>query len=242
MLLIGNNCVSLDEERTQMAIWSIVAAPLIMGNDPRNISAASKAILTNADAIAVNQDALGQQGLRLDNSSSAPAQRWYRVLANGDVAVALYNKLGSGGPAPPCPSWNTTANGYFDSSPPGSGGADCFSGLSLDAAKAQCCADTGCAGFSIDANGDGCNKPNAAGAWTPSSTYSGYDKPNFAPPTNPVDITIQFADINLKSPVQVYDIWAQAQIGAFTDSFTAKAVPFHGTGFFRMSGAAPPSS
>lgn len=40
------------------------------------------------------QDPLGQMGLRLDNSSDAPQQRWARVLANGDVAVALYNKAG----------------------------------------------------------------------------------------------------------------------------------------------------
>ena len=32
MLLIGNGCISAAEERTQMAIWSIVAAPLIMGS------------------------------------------------------------------------------------------------------------------------------------------------------------------------------------------------------------------
>ena len=33
VLLIGNGCITPDEERTQMAIWSIVAGPLIMGND-----------------------------------------------------------------------------------------------------------------------------------------------------------------------------------------------------------------
>ena len=42
-----------------MAIWCISASPLIMGNDLRNISEASKAILLNADAIAVSQDPLG---------------------------------------------------------------------------------------------------------------------------------------------------------------------------------------
>ena len=31
----GQRCISLDEERTQMAIWSISSAPLIMGNDMR---------------------------------------------------------------------------------------------------------------------------------------------------------------------------------------------------------------
>mmetsp|Transcript_22059 Transcript_22059/g.48745 ORF Transcript_22059/g.48745 Transcript_22059/m.48745 type:complete len:414 (-) Transcript_22059:93-1334(-) len=93
MLLIGNGCISHDEERTQMAIWSISASPLIMGNDLRKISAESKAILLNPDAIAVSQDSLGQMGIRLPSfNSSSPTQVWARHLANGDVAVALYNK------------------------------------------------------------------------------------------------------------------------------------------------------
>lgn len=70
MLLIGNGCVSHDEERTQMAIWSISASPLIMGNDMRNISDESLAILKNQDAIAVSQDPLGQMGIRLSNDTT----------------------------------------------------------------------------------------------------------------------------------------------------------------------------
>ena len=42
MLLIGANCITMEEERTQMAMWSISAAPLIMGNDLRNVSDVSK--------------------------------------------------------------------------------------------------------------------------------------------------------------------------------------------------------
>ena len=98
MLLIGNSCVSEEEERTQMAIWCISAAPLIMGNDPRSISDTSMAILTNQYAIAVNQDPLGQMGIRLD-ANSTPTQRWARTLLNGDVAVALYNRGDASGAA-----------------------------------------------------------------------------------------------------------------------------------------------
>lgn len=45
-----------------MAIWPIIASPLIMGNDPRNVSADSKALLTNPEAIAVSQDPAGMMG------------------------------------------------------------------------------------------------------------------------------------------------------------------------------------
>ena len=55
MLLIGNTCISDDEARTQMAIWSILAAPLIMGNDLRTVSDSARAILLNSEAIAVDQ-------------------------------------------------------------------------------------------------------------------------------------------------------------------------------------------
>jgi len=185
----------------------------------------------------VNQDPLGQQGLRLENASSAPTQRWVRTLANGDIAVGLLNRLGAAAPPGPCTAWNVTSTGYYDSLPAGSGGQDCFSGASLQAAKDACCADAMCAGFSIDANGDGCRKPNANGPFTPSSTYSGYDKPGFVPPSGAADITINFADINLVSPVTVYDIWAQKSLGQFTDSFTASQVAYHDTAFLRLTGS-----
>ena len=61
-----------------------------MGNDMRNVTEESKAILTNKDAIAVSQDPLGQMGIRL--TGNIPQQIWSRELANGDVAVGLYNK------------------------------------------------------------------------------------------------------------------------------------------------------
>merc|ERR1719159_1964118 len=86
----GQRCVSLDEERTQMAIWAISASPLIMGNDMRKVANESKDILFNEHAIAVSQDPLGQMGIRL--TPNAPTQIWARKLSNGDVAVALYNR------------------------------------------------------------------------------------------------------------------------------------------------------
>ena len=232
-----------------MAIWSIVAAPLIMGNDPRNISAASKAILTNADAIAVDQDALGQQGLRLENSSSAPAQRWVRVLANGDVAVGLLNRAAAA-PQPPipvgsCPAWNHTTGGYYEACGGAGGNVGTFSALTRAQAQAACCANAACAGFSFepDASGNtggGFYKGNAMCGFTRDDGAEGFDKAGQVPAPGGAaqDITINFSDINLKSPVTVYDIWTQASLGQFTGSFTAKAVPYHGTAFYRMTGAA----
>merc|ERR1712224_442154 len=93
MLLIGSRCLTVEEERTQMAIWAISASPLIMGNDLRKVSVESKAILLNKQAIAVSQDPLGKMGTRHPSfTSESPTQVWSRPLARGDVAVGLYNK------------------------------------------------------------------------------------------------------------------------------------------------------
>ena len=70
-----------------------------MGNDLRNVSAASRAILLNARAIAVSQDPLGQMGIRI--TGDTPQQVWAKNLtashgATFKAAVALYNKMGAG--------------------------------------------------------------------------------------------------------------------------------------------------
>jgi hypothetical protein len=57
-----------DQARLQMGAWASFAAPLIMGNDARNMTAAQRAILQNADVIAINQDPAGR--LRLLPGSS----------------------------------------------------------------------------------------------------------------------------------------------------------------------------
>jgi hypothetical protein len=69
--------------------------------------------------------------------------------------------------------------------------------------------------------------------------FDGYTKPNQVPSTNgtATDITISFADVNLVGNVSVYDIWAQQSLGVFSGSYTAKAVPFHGSAFLRLSAA-----
>merc|ERR1712217_936392 len=154
---LGERCVSLVEEQTQMAIWSISASPLIMGNDMRKVAPESKQILLNQHAIAVSQDPLGQMGIRL--TANTPTQIWARKMANGDVAIALYNR-------------------------------------------------------------------GESGLW-------------MGPEGAAADITVKFDmdGINLYGDVNVFDIWAKQAVGTFSSEYTAKAVPFHGTAFLRLSAA-----
>jgi len=55
MLIIGNYGLSFEQSKTQMALWSIMAAPLLMGNDLRNLAPEMKAVLLADEVIAVDQ-------------------------------------------------------------------------------------------------------------------------------------------------------------------------------------------
>ena len=92
MLLAGNDCVTDLEAQTQMAIWSMVAAPLIMGNDLRNVSEPMRALLLNDEIIAIDQDPLGKAGGRVETSGGVEV--WTRDLAGGSLAIAVYFETG----------------------------------------------------------------------------------------------------------------------------------------------------
>jgi alpha-galactosidase len=73
-------------------MWAIMAAPLIAGNDLRSMSSATRAILTNAEVIAVDQDALGIQG-RVVATPGTGLQVWSKPLTGTNArAVALFNR------------------------------------------------------------------------------------------------------------------------------------------------------
>merc|ERR1712232_182916 len=224
-----------------MALWSISASPLIMGNDLRSVPGASKAILQNADAIAVSQDSLGRMGGRI--SDNVGTQVWARELSEGKVAVALYNKAGAVPPLPPiptgsCDAWNKTENGYLEACGGGEGNVGSFKGLTLEEAQDACCNDPKCAGFDFKrADGSGYYKGNQNCGKTTNSAYDGYTKPSQIPlpVEDKADITVNFSDVGLSGDVAVYDIWAQKEVGIFQGSYTASSVPLHGSAFLRLS-------
>ncbi|HEY5959079.1 MAG TPA: glycoside hydrolase family 27 protein [Polyangiaceae bacterium] len=146
MLEIGNTGCTTEEYRTQMSMWSIMAAPLLAGNDIRSMSQTTKDILLNTEVIAVDQDAAGIQGTRIKATNGLEV--WCKPLgsANGTTkAVALLNR-------------NASAS----------------------------------------------------------------------------NITVNFTDIGLSGSASVRDLWAKADKGSFTDSFSM-SVPSHGTGMLRIT-------
>ncbi len=81
------------EYRSHFSMWSIMASPLLASNDVREMPEVIKDILTNAEVIAVNQDPLVVQGTRVRDD--AHKEVWAKRMADGSVAVALFNRIGA---------------------------------------------------------------------------------------------------------------------------------------------------
>jgi alpha-galactosidase len=93
MLEVGNGHMTDTEYRSHFSLWSMMAAPLIIGTDLRNASAATLAILGNRDVIAIDQDTQGAQAREVRSSGGLHVLS--RPLSNGDFAVALFNENAS---------------------------------------------------------------------------------------------------------------------------------------------------
>lgn len=90
MLEVGNGSLTLAENRAHFTLWCMMAAPLLMGNDLTTMPEEILQILCNKDVIAIDQDPLGVQGLRL--KSEGGIEYWFKPLDSGDWAVCFFNR------------------------------------------------------------------------------------------------------------------------------------------------------
>ncbi len=106
MMIVGNavargeGAIDLTEaeSRTHMALWVIAGSPLLLGSDLTAMNAATKAIVTNAEVLAINQDGRGLQGVKVAEDS-AGLQVYSKVLSgSGKRAVMLLNRTGQSAP------------------------------------------------------------------------------------------------------------------------------------------------
>lgn len=91
MLEVGNGKLTFEQNRSHFALWCMMCAPLILGNDLRNISDDVLKIVKNPDLIAINQDALGIPAKRVVKGT---VDVLVKPLADGSVAVCAFNKGG----------------------------------------------------------------------------------------------------------------------------------------------------
>ncbi|WP_433363128.1 glycoside hydrolase family 27 protein [Actinoplanes sp. CA-142083] len=143
----GGTELTFEESRTQLGMWAMMAAPLVLGSDPRTLAASMIAALRNPEIVAVDQDPLVRPGVKVADPS-ATTQVWSKTLDGyGRRAVALLNR------------------------------------------------------------GDTAQQ-----------------------------ITVAFDSVALGGPVRVRDLWARADAGAFTGSYTT-TVPAHGVAMLGLTGA-----
>lgn len=90
MLEVGNGGMSHDEYETHMALWALLAAPLLAGNDLRSMDAWTSRMLMNPEVIAVDQDPKGIQGHRI--WQEGPLEIWVKQLADQSQAVGFFNR------------------------------------------------------------------------------------------------------------------------------------------------------
>ena len=108
-----------NEQITHITLWSLQAAPLLVGADLSQIDDFTVNLLGNPEVIAVNQDPLGQAAGRLRGDGRIDV--WTRKLSDGTVAVGLFNRapiampisvtlseLGLSGPQPVRDLWQRT--------------------------------------------------------------------------------------------------------------------------------------
>jgi len=93
MLEVGNGGMTTTEYRSHFGLWAIMASPLLIGSDLRDVGPTDMNILLNRDIIAVNQDPLGKQATIVSNTGG----RWIltKQMSDGTRAVALFNENSS---------------------------------------------------------------------------------------------------------------------------------------------------
>ncbi len=87
---LGPTPLTRDEQRTYFSLWCMLSAPLVLGSDLTKLDPETLAVLTNDEAIDIDQDELGRQAAPI--SKDGPLEVWTKPLSDGATAVALFNR------------------------------------------------------------------------------------------------------------------------------------------------------
>jgi alpha-galactosidase len=101
LLQVGNRGMTEDEYRTQLNLWAVLAAPMMLGTDVRIMTRETLALFSNEEVIAIDQDASARQAKRV--AKDGDTEVWARTLADGSMAVGFFNRGSQG--APVAVSW-----------------------------------------------------------------------------------------------------------------------------------------
>jgi alpha-galactosidase len=90
MLEVGNGHMTTDEYKTHFSLWCLLRAPLLAGNDLRDMTDDTKSILMNTDVIAIDQDRAGLPLQRVSQEGNTVV--FMRPLKGGDIVVGMFNR------------------------------------------------------------------------------------------------------------------------------------------------------
>lgn len=88
MMVTGNRGLTKNEQASHVALWAIINAPFILGNDPRNMSTDEKDLVLNKEIIAINQDNSPQGRLV---KKTKDYQIWKKKMKDGSTTLLLLN-------------------------------------------------------------------------------------------------------------------------------------------------------
>eukprot|EP00656_Telonema_subtile_P054527 TRINITY_DN8180_c0_g1_i1.p1 TRINITY_DN8180_c0_g1~~TRINITY_DN8180_c0_g1_i1.p1 ORF type:complete len:187 (-),score=28.29 TRINITY_DN8180_c0_g1_i1:99-659(-) len=81
---------ALDRCRAHFTMWTVMKAPLILGNNLPEESSATFGVISNKEAIAINQDPLGIQARRVNVTGQLEV--WVGPLSGGRFSAVLFNR------------------------------------------------------------------------------------------------------------------------------------------------------
>lgn len=79
-----------NEQYTHITLWSLLAAPLLLGCDITSLDDFTRSLLVNDEVLAIQQDAAGRAATRI--AQSGTVEIWSRELEDGYQAVGLFNR------------------------------------------------------------------------------------------------------------------------------------------------------
>ena len=248
----GMRCsvLRLEEQQTQMAIWSMASAPLLLSADLTNIPNSSMAILINPLALKINQDAQGRMPFRFiaDGGPTGGVDVWRKDLSGGDVAVAIVHMSAGQTVLPPdAVNWTRSDKIYDDSTCPNIGTVHCNT---AECCKVGCLADPKCTAINVNEDEKRCIKRtcNAENISRPDTSPPGPGWTSFwiatlprpvspSPPPLLPGFTVKMSDIGyaFNTQVRVTDVFEQADLGIHQGSFvTHRPISAHGVMWLHM--------
>jgi len=82
--------LTANEQYVHITLWTLLASPLLLGNDLTQMDDFELNLVTNDEVLAVHQDPVGKPADRV--SKNDELEVWARPLADGSLAVGLFNR------------------------------------------------------------------------------------------------------------------------------------------------------